>query len=87
MPSALAERKPQDQEKEKTPQELILDLRIMKEEHEATGATPYPTIIREIGEWAMGITNEKRLQLYPSWTDQHFQKVLDALGEDWLSGI
>lgn len=87
MPSAVAERKPQDLEKEKTPAELVSDLKLMKREHDETGATPYPTIIREIAEWAMGVTNEKRLQLYPSWTDQNFQKVLDALEEDLLSGM
>ena len=60
----------------------------MKIEHQDTGATPYPKIIREIADWAMGVdeNSEKRLQLYPSWANSDFQKVLDALGEDLLSG-
>ncbi|MEK7122234.1 MAG: hypothetical protein AAB855_00085 [Patescibacteria group bacterium] len=73
-------------EQEKTVDELIRELRQMKIEHEDTGATPYLKIIREIADWATGTTNEKRLNLYSSWTDQDFQKVLDALDEDLLSG-
>lgn len=76
-----------EEEKEKTVEELIAELRLMKQDHEDTGATPYPKTIREIAEWAMGSTNEKRLQLYPNRSDDDFQKVLDALGEDLLSGI
>ncbi len=89
MSNATLERPPA--ETEKTVDELTRELRQMKIEHGDTGATPYPKIIREIAYWAMGGSNEeqlneKRLNLYSSWTDQDFQKVLDALGEDLLSG-
>lgn len=85
MPNATLEKGAA--EGEKTVELVIAELRLMKEEHDATGATPYPKIIREIADWAMGGSDERRLKLYPSWTDDDFQKVLDALDEDLLSGM
>ncbi|MBI4252609.1 hypothetical protein HY623_00285 [Candidatus Uhrbacteria bacterium] len=84
MSNATLER--ESQEGEKTVDELIEDLRQMKIEHDDTGATPYPKIIREIAECATGVMNEKRMKLYSTWSDDDFQKVLDALEEDLLSG-
>ena len=82
-----AKKDPEDEEAEKTVPELIAELKVLKEEDDAIGSMNYPRRIREIAEWAMSISNQKRLDLYPTWTDRHFQDVLDALGEDWLSGV
>lgn len=76
-----------EEEKEKTNEELIAELKLMKLDHGDTGATPYPKIIREIAEWATGVMNEKRMKFYPTKTDDDFQRVLDALEEDLLSGM
>lgn len=73
-------------ESEKSVDELIQEFKLMKDVERAGGGTNYHARVKEIADWAMGVVDERRTTLFPTKTDEDFQKVLDALDEDLLSG-
>lgn len=47
----------------------------------------YNRSLEEVAYWALGLTtdarrNEKRLRLYPSFSDEDFMRLLNDLGEE-----
>lgn len=74
-------------ESEKSVDELIQEFNLMKDIDKAGGGTNYQARVKELADWAMGVVDDRRTTLFPAKTDNDFQKVLDALEEDLLSGM
>ncbi len=78
----LTQEAPKGLEKEKSILQLRDELEILKVQDFVT----YDRCIGEIARWAMGVSDEKRMTLHPSKTDDDFAQLLESLGEDLLSG-
>lgn len=85
MPNATLERGAP--ESEKSVDELIQEFKLMRNVERAGGGTNYQARVKELADWAMGVVDDRRTTLFPTKTDDDFQKVLDALEEDLLSGM